>query len=80
MVFVHQTTTPYSPQQNGVAERKNRTLKDKMNVMLISSSLPQNLWGEAILSANLFLINCLKRKPKRHHIDYGKVKHLLINS
>lgn len=36
---VHQTTTPYSPQQNGVAERKNRILKEMINAMLISSSL-----------------------------------------
>ena len=53
--FIHQTTTPYSPQQNGIAERKNRTLKEMMNAMLLSSGLPQNLWGEAILSANYVL-------------------------
>ena len=41
--IVHQTTAFYSPQQNGVAERKNRTLKEMMNAMLISSGLPQNL-------------------------------------
>jgi hypothetical protein len=35
--IVRQTTAPYSPQQNGVAERKNRTLKEMMNAMLISS-------------------------------------------
>ena len=38
--IIHQTTAPYSPQQNGVAERKNRTLKDMMNAMLISFGLP----------------------------------------
>lgn len=43
--IIHQTTAPYSPQQNGVAERKNRTLKEMMNAMLISSGAPQNLWG-----------------------------------
>jgi len=31
---VHETSAPYTPQQNGVAERKNRTLKNMMNVIL----------------------------------------------
>ena len=48
--IIHQTTAPYSPQSNGVAERKNRTLKEMMNAMLISSGLPQNLWGLLTLS------------------------------
>ena len=41
--IIHETTTPYSPQSNGVVKRKNRTLKEMMNAMLISSSLPQNM-------------------------------------
>ena len=43
--IIHQMTAPYTPQQNGVAERKNRTLKEMMNALLLSSILPQNLWG-----------------------------------
>ena len=38
--IIHQTTAPYSPQSNGIAERKNGTLKEMMNAMLISSGLP----------------------------------------
>ena len=47
--IIHQTTAPYSPESNGVAERKNRTLKEMMNAMLQESGLPQNMWGKRCL-------------------------------
>ena len=40
--IIHETTTSYSLQSNGVAERKNHTLKEMMNTMLISSGLPHD--------------------------------------
>ncbi|GJY48086.1 zinc finger, CCHC-type containing protein [Tanacetum coccineum] len=49
--LTHQRTAPYTPQQNGVAERKNRILQDMINAMLVSVNLPKNLWGEALLTA-----------------------------
>ena len=52
--IIHEVTAPYSPQSNGVVERKYRTLKEMMNVMLISFGLPQNMWGEAICQAIIF--------------------------
>ena len=54
--IIHETTTPYSPQSNGVAERKNRTLTDLVNAMLDSSGLSKSWWGEAILAV-CFILN-----------------------
>ncbi|RVX22336.1 Retrovirus-related Pol polyprotein from transposon TNT 1-94 [Vitis vinifera] len=70
--IIHETTTPYSPQSNGVAERKNRTLKEMMNAMLISSSLPQNMWGEAILTANYLLNKVPKKKAEKTPYELWK--------
>lgn len=44
----HESSAPYTPEQNGVAERTNRTLLDTTRCMLISSGLPPALWEEAI--------------------------------
>ncbi|GKA31619.1 zinc finger, CCHC-type containing protein [Tanacetum coccineum] len=44
-------TAPYTPQQKGVAERKNRVLQDMVNALLVSANLSKNLWGEALLTA-----------------------------
>ncbi|GKA49185.1 retrotransposon protein, putative, ty1-copia subclass [Tanacetum coccineum] len=60
----HEFTAPYSPQQNGIAEKKNRALKEMVNAMLISSGLSQDMWGgEAILTAT-YLLNKIPRKEK----------------
>ena len=40
---IHETTTPYSPASNGIAERKNRTLIKLTNAMLIESDAPLHI-------------------------------------
>jgi hypothetical protein len=43
-----QTSAPYSPQQNGVAERANRTIMECARSMILAQRLELELWGEAV--------------------------------
>ena len=40
-------TTPYNPQQNGVAKRKNRSIMEAVKAMIHDQDLPMYLWAEA---------------------------------
>ena len=65
----HQFSAPYTPQQNGVAERKNRTLIEAARTMLSDSKLPVLFWGEAVNTACYVLNKVLtvKRFNKTCH-------------
>ena len=52
----HRTCT-YTPQQNGVAERMNMTIADKIRCMLAELGLEKKFWAEAAAIA-VYLINC----------------------
>ncbi|XP_060170564.1 uncharacterized protein LOC132601497 [Lycium barbarum] len=45
--YTHNFSSPRSPQQNSVVERKNRTLHDMARTMIIETSLPHHFWAEA---------------------------------
>ncbi|XP_072154388.1 uncharacterized protein [Bemisia tabaci] len=62
----HLTTVDYTPQQNGVAERVNRTLLEKARCMLFDANLPKSYWAEAVNHA-AFLKN---RSPSRAIPDH----------
>ena len=64
----HQYSAPYTPQQNGVAERKNRTLMDAARTMMAEFKSPYNFWAEAINTAchasnRLYLRKGLNKTP-----------------
>ena len=47
----HELTVPHSPEQNGVAERMNRTLMESARLMMAHAGLPNHYWAEAIATA-----------------------------
>ncbi|GJW50379.1 zinc finger, CCHC-type containing protein [Tanacetum coccineum] len=57
-------TSPCTPQQNDVAERKNKALKEMGNSMLSYSGLSEGFWGEAMLTA-CYLLNRVPNKRNK---------------
>jgi hypothetical protein len=57
----HELTVEYTPQQNGVAERKNRSLVETARCLMIQSGLSASFWAEAILTANHIRNRCPSR-------------------
>jgi transposase InsO family protein len=79
----HEFSSPYTPQQNGVVERKNRTLLDMARIMLDEYKTPDRFWAEAINTAcysinRLYLHRILKKTSyelltgKKHNVSYFK--------
>ncbi|KAI3791603.1 hypothetical protein L2E82_05458 [Cichorium intybus] len=54
-------TIVYTPQQNGVAERMNRTIMEKVRCMLSNSKLPKSFWAEAASTACYVINRSLSR-------------------
>nr|GEX92065.1 hypothetical protein [Tanacetum cinerariifolium] len=69
----HQMSSVRTPQQNGVVERKNRTLVEAARTMLIFSRAPLFLWAEAIATA------CFTQNRSIIHRRFNKTPYELIN-
>ena len=59
--ILSQLTAPGTPQQNGVAERRNRTLLDMVRSMMSYTSLPTSFWGYALQTA-CYILNDVPTK------------------
>jgi transposase InsO family protein len=80
----HEFSSPYTPQQNSVVERKNRTLMDMARTMLEKYKTLDRFWAEAINTAcysinQLYLHRTLKKTPyelltgKKPNVSYLRV-------
>ena len=58
---IHQTSCSYTPQQNGVAERKNRIILEMARALMLESKVPTFFWPEAVATA-IYLLNRLPTK------------------
>jgi transposase InsO family protein len=54
-------TAPYSPQQNGVVERRNQTVVAMARALLKQRRMPSRFWGEAVMTA----VHILNRSPTK---------------
>ena len=68
--IVHETSCPYTPQQNGLAERKIGDIVDKARTLLIQARVPLNLWGFSVMTAVHF-INCLPSRTLQFQSPIG---------
>lgn len=67
--FDHNFSAPRTPQQNGVVERKNRTLQEMARTMLNENDLPKYLWAEAVNTA-CYVSNRVYIRPQFNKTSY----------
>ncbi|GJT20617.1 retrotransposon protein, putative, ty1-copia subclass [Tanacetum coccineum] len=76
--IVQNLTSPYTPQQNGVSERRNRTLLDMVRSMFNLTTLPLSFWDYALESAVRILNMVPTKKVDKtpYEIWHGKAPNL----
>jgi transposase InsO family protein len=63
----HQFSSPYTPPQNGVVERKNRTLCEMARAMLDEHRTPRRYWAEAVIPYAMCQIGSTSECTRKRH-------------
>ena len=77
---MHETTSPCSPKSNGVAKKKNSTLKEMMNVISKFRSILELVGGKLSSSLVIFKIEYPTRRLVRLSMSYGKDIYLTLDT
>lgn len=77
--IIHHSSCTYTPQQNGVVERKHRHLLNTARALMIQACLPIKFWEESIQIAT-HIINRVPLKSIGNQTAYEKKFHLLQTS
>ena len=67
----HEKSAPYSPHQNGTAERSWRTLFEMGRALLLEAGLPKNLWTYAVMTATHIRNRCYSQRIQ--NTPYGLI-------
>ncbi|CAG4955863.1 unnamed protein product [Colias eurytheme] len=67
--IIHQKTNPYTPQQNGLCERYNRSIVEKAKCLLFDAKFDKILWAEAVQTA-VYLKNRSPAAGLQHHTPF----------
>ena len=68
--IILQTTCGFTPQQNGVAERKHRHVLETSRALLFQSHLPIKFWGDCLFKNATYLFNMIPSNVLKYKTPY----------
>lgn len=75
--IIHECSIPRTPQQNDLAERKNRTYLEMINVLLLHFELSFNLWEGSLPATCHIFSRILMKKIRLLYINCGNKGNLI---
>ncbi|XP_019233151.1 PREDICTED: uncharacterized protein LOC109213779 [Nicotiana attenuata] len=82
--IIHQSSCPYTPQQNGTVERKHKHILEVVRALMFQSSVPMRFWGDCVRTAAYFINKLTTRVLQRKcsyemlHNKPTKIEHLRV--
>nr|GEW93973.1 zinc finger, CCHC-type [Tanacetum cinerariifolium] len=71
--IARQLIAPYSPQQNGIVKRRNKTIMSTTRFMMKAMNMPQNFWAEAVRRV-IYILNSVPTKALEDITPYEAIK------